>query len=612
MFCKYCGKQIDDDSEFCQRCGKAQQKNIINNDDIPEKSDTADLYGGTIKSSEKNDMDVSNGENKIASHTKAKKHRSILMVVFALVAIVGVVVSFGLLNGFDHKLSASRIAKLSDSVLILYVYDKNHDLISTGSGFVVNDGKTIITNYHVIDQGCYVEAVSENDVHYNIKGATFFDENADIAVLQFENNTGIKPLVIEESSSVQVGDTVYTIGSPLGLKNTVSNGIVSAIREKDGYSDIQITAPISSGSSGGALLNEYGNVIGITYASYSDGQSLNLAIPSLEFIDKLNGSEVQEFSDISLYASPLGNTIENYSTWNAQLVQYGDIVYESYNSKNEINVYNTKTGISKKLGICGTNLSVYRGKLYYVSNEGECIGTYDIKTGEVCNNILLNYPSSARVDTISKIFVSDYGITVVYDTGFLDYSLIQLSFDGTIIGNIDNLPSEVIVADIDTLVCRDYKNWQLVFISLSDLSQHDVYLDFEPGSTCADDNGYLYISDTTDNDYGYTVRYELSTGEYSGINRLDADTYGCFVYDGKIYYPSTDGTKQMSVLGSGWKNINKQYSLNHICFSDDGKIYAVGNLLSDPSFAMEYTEYYIRMNCDGTQIEVLDSQYINF
>ena len=604
MFCKYCGKQIDNDSEFCQHCGKLQQKNIIKNDDvIPEESDTVDLYGGTTKSSKKTDTDTSNDENIIVNHTKVKKHRSILILVFALIAIVGVVVSFGLLNGFDHKLSASRIAKLSDSVLILYVYDKNHDLLSTGSGFVVNDDKTIITNYHVINQGYYVEAVSENDVHYNIKGATFFDENTDIAVLQFENNTGIKPLVIEESSSVQVGDTVYTIGSPLGLKNTVSNGIVSAIREKDGYSDIQITAPISSGSSGGALLNEYGNVIGITYASYSDGQSLNLAIPSLEFIDKLNGSEVQEFSDISLYASPLGNTIENYSTWNTQLVQYGDDVYESYNSKHEISVYNTKTGISKKLGIYGTNLSVYRGVLYYVSNEGEYIGTYDIKTGEVCNNILLNYPSSARVDTISKIFVSDYGITVVYDVGFFEHSLIQLSFDGTIIGNIDNLPSEVIVADMDTLVCHDYKNWQLVFISLSDLSQHDVYLDFEPGDLCATTDGYLFISDTTENEYGHTVKYELSTGDYTLVNRLDANTYSCFAYNGKIYYPSTDGTKRMSVLGSNWRVISSKYSLNHICFSDDGNIiYAIGTLSSEPQFSTEYTEYYIRMFSDGTQI----------
>ena len=429
--------------------------------------------------------------------------------------------------------------------------------------------------------------------------------------MQLETNTGLSPLVIADSSSAQVGDTVYAIGSPLGLKNTVSNGIISAIREEGNHSDVQITAPISSGSSGGVLLNIYGEALGITYASYSDGQNLNFAIPSSEFVDKLQNSEIKRFEDIALFNSPLGNSVENYSVHETRLVQYGNRIFESYNSNDEISVYNIDTKESKKLGVTGTNLSVYRGVLYYVSSDS-AIGTYDISTGEICENILLNYPAKARVDTISDLYISNHGISIIYDVGFLDSALIQVDFDGAIIGDINNLPSGVIVADADTLVGYDYKNWELVFISLSDLDSFTIPVDFEPGFLCADKDGYLYISDTTKDKYGYHVKFDLRTGDYTRVYRLGARTYGCFVYNGKLFYPSTNGTMQMSVLGAGWKTISKEYTLNQICFSDDGKLYGIGALSSEFSYDLTHTKYYVRMNLDGTQLEVLDSAKSNW
>ena len=81
------------------------------------------------------------------------------------------------------------------------------------------------------------------------------------------------------SESVEVGDEVVAIGNPLGLKNTISPGIISGIREMEGFKVFQLTAPISSGSSGGPLFNLYGEVIGVTYSSMIKGQNLNFAIP---------------------------------------------------------------------------------------------------------------------------------------------------------------------------------------------------------------------------------------------------------------------------------------------------------------------------------------------
>ena len=187
-----------------------------------------------------------------------------------------------------------------------------------------------------------------------------------------------------------------------------------------------------------------------------------------------------------------------------------------------------------------------------------------------------------------------------------------MDFDGSIVGEIDALPSEVIVADSDTLVGYDYKNWELEFISLSDLNTFAVPVDFEPGRLCADKNGYLYIADTTEGRYGNLVKFDLRTGDCTRISRLYAATYGCFVYNGKIFYPSTVGTTQMSTLGTGWETINKAYVLNYICFADNGKLYGIGTTPSESTMSLEYTEYYVCMNLDGTQLEILDSKEVKW
>ena len=103
---------------------------------------------------------------------------------------------------------------------------------------------------------------------------------------------------------------------------------------------------------------------------------------------------------------------------------YENQIFESYNSNNEINVYDIDTQKTKKLGITGTNLSVYQGLLYYISSENS-IGTYDISTGKICENILLNYPDEARVDEIWDLYISKHGISVIYRIGIVDTALLQ-------------------------------------------------------------------------------------------------------------------------------------------------------------------------------------------
>ena len=118
------------------------------------------------------------------------------------------------------------------------------------------------------------------ETEYTIEGVTALDENHDLAILQV-SNSGVQPLPLGDSDTVEIGDTVYVAGNPKGfLEGTFSDGIISAIRGDSTSKRLQMTAPVSSGSSGGPVLNSTGEVIGVSFATFRDGQNLNFAIPS--------------------------------------------------------------------------------------------------------------------------------------------------------------------------------------------------------------------------------------------------------------------------------------------------------------------------------------------
>ena len=148
-----------------------------------------------------------------------------------------------------------------------------------GSGFFVSDG-LIATNLHVVHRvhKCYARLVNQTSESL-IEGYTHIDVEHDLIILKV---TGLNAPVLQCSNSdaSQVGDTVYVVGNPRGLSGTFSNGIISGIRPDPHGKVIQMTAPISPGSSGGPVLNCRGEVIGVSYASHRDGQNLNFAIPS--------------------------------------------------------------------------------------------------------------------------------------------------------------------------------------------------------------------------------------------------------------------------------------------------------------------------------------------
>ena len=180
-----------------------------------------------------------------------------------------------------NEITAEEIyAACSPAVFYIEVYDKEGYCTKTGSGFFIDSDGTAVTNYHVIS-GAASAAITLSDSGRvcEVLGVYDWSEEEDWAVLKIEGS-GFPYLTIGSAATVIGGAAVCAIGSPLGLQNTISQGIISNPNRVDtGMSYIQTSAAISAGSSGGALLNKYGEVIGITAASYDDGQNLNLAIP---------------------------------------------------------------------------------------------------------------------------------------------------------------------------------------------------------------------------------------------------------------------------------------------------------------------------------------------
>ena len=148
----------------------------------------------------------------------------------------------------------------------------------TGTGFLVAADGKILTNYHVIRNSKEASVRLANGDIYDTVEVLDVDRRKDIALLKIKA-IELPPVRVGNSVTLQIGDAVYSLSNPLGLDNTLSEGIVSGLRQMDGYRLLQISAPISHGSSGGPLFNTRGEVVGITAASLEEGQSLNFAIP---------------------------------------------------------------------------------------------------------------------------------------------------------------------------------------------------------------------------------------------------------------------------------------------------------------------------------------------
>lgn len=200
-------------------------------------------------------------------------------------------------EGQEPLAATSIYKKVLPSIVSVQTY--NGSGYSMGSGVVLSESGYILTNYHVVEGGIELDIMLLSDYTTCKAALVGYDKELDLAVLKAEGS-GFVPAEFGSSDELEVGDPVYAIGNPMGyLYGAMSDGIVSALGDRVSQLSypgrlIQTTAALNSGNSGGALVDAYGRVVGITYAKVTGVredvvvEGLGLAIPMSDARSYLN------------------------------------------------------------------------------------------------------------------------------------------------------------------------------------------------------------------------------------------------------------------------------------------------------------------------------------
>lgn len=198
-------------------------------------------------------------------------------IIFLLACVFHVASSYSQ----DTKSIAKNVLNSTASIT---AKDANLQTLGLGSGFIIEDG-LVVTNVHVIE-GAKSIFVKQNNSSVEIKstGYVAIDKVNDLVILKVPSISG-QPLSFSNKEQ-EIGEVIYVAGNPSGLMGTFSDGLISGIRDFSGRKLIQISAPISPGSSGGPVVNKNTELIGISVGGMSEGQNLNFCIP-VEYLIKL-------------------------------------------------------------------------------------------------------------------------------------------------------------------------------------------------------------------------------------------------------------------------------------------------------------------------------------
>ena len=228
---------------------------------------------------------------------------------------------------------ADVVKRSSDAVVLIVISNSAGQETALGSGFLVSSDGEIVTNYHVIKEAHSAIVKLSNGSFFLVGGVLASDTDKDLAIVKV-NGKNLPFLSLGDIEKLHVGDHVVAIGSPLGLEGTVSDGIVSGVRDVSGAKWIQTTAPVSHGNSGGPLLDMSNHVVGvITWGVNLElGQNLNFAAPCSE-VTKLLVTARQQAQPLDSVASK-GDSLTSGTVWTSltsgrdyTMRQDGDYLY---------------------------------------------------------------------------------------------------------------------------------------------------------------------------------------------------------------------------------------------------------------------------------------------
>jgi S1-C subfamily serine protease len=201
--------------------------------------------------------------------------------------------------GFAVQTPEEIFAQRSPGVLLVQGVGPFSLPQSSGTGFIVGSTGVFVTNFHVIEHAQEVTVKLKDGREFKVSGSVELNRDLDLAVLKIDAQN-LVTVPLGNSDAMRVGQRVLAIGNPMGLEQTISDGLISAIRgDTPDEKLFQITAPISPGSSGGPLFNLNGEVIGITVAQLTEGQNLNFAIPINAAKPFIKEGPIQAFSSQS-------------------------------------------------------------------------------------------------------------------------------------------------------------------------------------------------------------------------------------------------------------------------------------------------------------------------
>ena len=322
-------------------------------------------------------------------------------------------------NLHSQPLSAEQIyEKVKDAVVVILAYDYSNELAAQGSGVVLNDKGYVVTNYHVLSGNERLEIMHGEEIipYVDIIG---IEVEKDILILKIDEKK-FPAIKIGNIKNLKVGQRVYAIGSPMGFENTISEGIISGLRSYDDANKnyIQITASISSGSSGGAVVNDKGELIGISTLTVKDGQNLNFAIPIQDVLDVEISSYIKDdtYKDYELFSKGIyAAEKENYQ----KAIEYYSLFIKKY--PNSSSAYNNRGEAKRKSGD-------YKGAIQDFNKAIE-INPKEV-TYYVCRGIakgqLGDYSGSAQ-DLNKAIEIKPDNAYAFYNRGYLKSQLEDFS-----------------------------------------------------------------------------------------------------------------------------------------------------------------------------------------
>lgn len=225
------------------------------------------------------------------------KRRRLMMLVVFTAALIGYACSNSRAPLRQTPMGLKDLVKpIQNSVVTVINYDVDGKVSSIGSGFFISENGVLLTNHHVLEGAYNAEIKTSDGSQFPVATVMARSQVIDLIKVRIDiPSSQVTPVVLSREAPT-VADNVFVVGSPMGLEQTVSEGIISAVRELPGGGNIlQLTAPISRGSSGGPVLNQKGEAVGVVTFQAARGQNLNFAI-SIDALEMLS----EESSELSI------------------------------------------------------------------------------------------------------------------------------------------------------------------------------------------------------------------------------------------------------------------------------------------------------------------------